>query len=392
MRLEPTLRAALFMILFFFTTVYEANAQTSQTPGSSPKTGKEACAFLETPALDESTFGTLSLEHQFNLIRDLRSRMADVLPKQKTKMEATRAAADKLLLEKKTLDERGAAIDTGGLRKTADEFEAKIAANRDKLRTAKAEEKDDLEREFQVLEGNKIGLTRYIEETKKLTERANKIPLELSVAEGSFERENSCLLYLQDLNNRIEQKTIELLIPASQKSNFRLYLSIIYAVIVLVLIGGFYGLAFIDPGMRTTIFAQQSGIQFITLFSLVIAIILFGVLEILADKELAALLAGISGYILGHVTTDRPVTASIPGNAPRAVSGTTIGFAAPDQITDSAGRFATFAVGNRIRISGTAHNDGVYAVASVSDGSIHTHEKTIQDEAAGNSVRISTLS
>jgi hypothetical protein len=392
MRLESTLRTALFIFLFFFTTLYEANAQTSQTPSSSSKTGKEACTFLETPVLDESKFGTLSLEHQFNVVRDLRSRMADILPKQKTKMEATRAAADKLLAEKKTLDERGATADTGELRKTADEFEAKITANRGKLGTAKPEEKDDLEREFQVLQGNKIALTRYIEETKKLAERANKIPQELNDAEGAFERENSCLLYLQDLNNRIEQKTIELLIPASQKSSFKLYLSIIYAVIVLVLIGGFYGLAFVDRGMRTTIFAQQSGIQFITLFSLVIAIILFGVLEILADKELAALLAGISGYILGHVTTDRPVAAPISGSAPRAVSGTTIAFAASDQITDSASLLATFAAGDRIRISGTAHNDGVYTAASVSDGSIRTHEKTIQDEAAGNSVRISTLS
>lgn len=55
--------------------------------------------------------------------------------------------------------------------------------------------------------------------------------------------------------------------------------------------------------MRREIFRGQAGIQFITLFSVVIAIILFGILGILEGKELAALLGGLSGYILGRVTT-----------------------------------------------------------------------------------------
>ena len=40
-----------------------------------------------------------------------------------------------------------------------------------------------------------------------------------------------------------------------------------------------------------------------------IAIILFGITNILAGKELAALLGGLSGYILGRVT-DRPTPAT----------------------------------------------------------------------------------
>ena len=42
--------------------------------------------------------------------------------------------------------------------------------------------------------------------------------------------------------------------------------------------------------------------QFLTLFSLVIAIILFGITQILEGKELAARLGGLSGYILGRTT------------------------------------------------------------------------------------------
>ena len=45
-----------------------------------------------------------------------------------------------------------------------------------------------------------------------------------------------------------------------------------------------------------------NGLQFMTLFILIIAIILFGILDIFLGSELAALLSGISGYILGKGT------------------------------------------------------------------------------------------
>jgi hypothetical protein len=48
------------------------------------------------------------------------------------------------------------------------------------------------------------------------------------------------------------------------------------------------------------IFRNDRGLQFITLFSLVIAITMFGLLNILEGKELSALLGGLSGYILGR--------------------------------------------------------------------------------------------
>ena len=67
--------------------------------------------------------------------------------------------------------------------------------------------------------------------------------------------------------------------------------------------------------MREAIFTGESGIQFVTLFSLVIAIILFGVLKILEGKELAALLGGLSGYILGRGSRSQR-DMSLPGNNP----------------------------------------------------------------------------
>jgi presenilin-like A22 family membrane protease len=66
---------------------------------------------------------------------------------------------------------------------------------------------------------------------------------------------------------------------------------------------GFFVVAFRDEHVRQEIFSGQAGIQFVTLFSLVIAIILFGIIDILEGKELAALLGGLSGYILGRSTS-----------------------------------------------------------------------------------------
>lgn len=62
------------------------------------------------------------------------------------------------------------------------------------------------------------------------------------------------------------------------------------------------------------IFSGQHGLQFITLFSLVISIAMFGVLGILEGKELAALLGAISGYVLGRVSAGEVQSAMrVPG-------------------------------------------------------------------------------
>jgi hypothetical protein len=83
---------------------------------------------------------------------------------------------------------------------------------------------------------------------------------------------------------------------------FKKVMSITFAVLIGVVILGFFALALKDEKLRETIFGGEGGIQFLTLFSLVIAIILFGITGILEGKELAALLGGLSGYILGRST------------------------------------------------------------------------------------------
>lgn len=107
----------------------------------------------------------------------------------------------------------------------------------------------------------------------------------------------------QNSKDQIERKMSDLIDIEKPKQSFKTSISLIFAGLVAGVIAGFFIVAFRDEKVRREIFSGQSGIQFITLFSLVIAIILFGITEILEGKELSALLGGLSGYILGRSAT-----------------------------------------------------------------------------------------
>jgi hypothetical protein len=114
------------------------------------------------------------------------------------------------------------------------------------------------------------------------------------------------------LEEEIKRKSAEITVllgtlsgQFSGEQSFRVWNSITFAILIAIVILGFFFLAYIDSGVRTAIFSGESGIQFVTLFSLIIAIILFGISGILEGKELAALLGGLSGYILGRNTSTR---------------------------------------------------------------------------------------
>ena len=101
----------------------------------------------------------------------------------------------------------------------------------------------------------------------------------------------------------------------SPEQNFRTNTSWVFAGLISAVIIGFFVLAFKDEVMRRAIFSGETGIQFLTLFSVVIAIILFGIINILEGKELAALLGGLSGYILGR-TSQRSAPPAAPPTTP----------------------------------------------------------------------------
>ncbi|HWX84127.1 MAG TPA: hypothetical protein VNZ48_11075 [Xanthobacteraceae bacterium] len=99
---------------------------------------------------------------------------------------------------------------------------------------------------------------------------------------------------------QIDEAIFNFLLVESNDKRYTLYSTIVFGIAVVIVIGAFFFVAYKSEAVRAAIFANDSGLQFVTLFSLVIAIILFGVLKILEGRELAALLGGLSGYILGR--------------------------------------------------------------------------------------------
>jgi hypothetical protein len=108
-----------------------------------------------------------------------------------------------------------------------------------------------------------------------------------------------------DRQGKVESAINTLLIPQTAENRFKLWITGAFAALVAIVILGFFAMAYADEKVRQAIFSGEAGIQFLTLFSLVIAIILFGMTGILEGKELSALLGGISGYILGRVTSPK---------------------------------------------------------------------------------------
>ncbi len=110
---------------------------------------------------------------------------------------------------------------------------------------------------------------------------------------------------------QVESKINELLNRDIVRQAFKEKVTLVFGGLVGLVIIGFFWVAVADAAVRKSIFGGGAGIQFLTLFSLVIAIILFGITSILEAKELSALLGGLSGYILGRgigKVDDQPVT------------------------------------------------------------------------------------
>ena len=90
------------------------------------------------------------------------------------------------------------------------------------------------------------------------------------------------------------------LAPEYKQQEFRITMSITFAVLIGALLVVFFTIVYLksDNNLSKELLSGN-GLQFVTLFVLIIAVILFGILGILQGSELAAILSGISGYILG---------------------------------------------------------------------------------------------
>jgi hypothetical protein len=134
-----------------------------------------------------------------------------------------------------------------------------------------------------------------------LKEKPEKEPL----AKSKLVELDARLHDIQLMRDEINEEMVRRIDLEGPQHDFKKAMSIAFAVLVGFVIAGFFWIASRDKEVRRDVFSGQAGLQFITLFSLVIAIILFGVIGVLEGKELAALLGGLSGYILGRTTAQR---------------------------------------------------------------------------------------
>jgi hypothetical protein len=117
----------------------------------------------------------------------------------------------------------------------------------------------------------------------------------------------------QSLLDVIDAEIVSLIDLSDADSQFKITISMTFAFLVLAIILGFFYIANSSRSIVESIFSNDSGIQFITLFSIVIAVILFGIIGVLEGKELSALLGGLSGYILGRGANNLPRDGTKPG-------------------------------------------------------------------------------
>lgn len=167
-----------------------------------------------------------------------------------------------------------------------------------------------IRREIVDLESSGARAKRDLEDKIRVTKTVEELRAAVRVGERK----------LADVETRIN----EILARDVVAQQFKGQISAYFAGVVALMILGFFGIAFFDPVVRNNIFSGQSGIQFVTLFSIIISIILFGITGILGDKELSALLGGLSGYILGKYGNETKNATTSPAVASTTLeSGTT---------------------------------------------------------------------
>lgn len=97
-----------------------------------------------------------------------------------------------------------------------------------------------------------------------------------------------------------EQTIYASLSPEFRDQDFRIWISLTFSGLIAVILFAFFMIIY--RRSDTSLYKQMlssAGLQFITVFVLIVTITLFGILNVLGGSELAAILSGISGYILG---------------------------------------------------------------------------------------------
>lgn len=260
-------------------------------------------------------------EKQFSKLRKERRDILEAIPKVKTEADALQVQVSALKTEKADLEQKLAATDPTEFESEVQRWKSRLEIeqkrldnlqkqqpagtedekNRQQQDIVDAQQRVDYLRERVEVASNEKSMRN--DERAKNENRLKDIASQLPALEKSLADKNKQLYELLEKQFLVEDAINVLLIPETARNEFKLYITAAFSILVACVIIGFFVVSWRDETVRRAIFSGQSGIQFLTLFSLVIAIILFGITEVLEGKELAALLGGLSGYILGRVTT-----------------------------------------------------------------------------------------
>lgn len=148
------------------------------------------------------------------------------------------------------------------------------------------------------VEMRKADIESRIQDLKGRQQRLTEVKAKQSIRKDELTKKQAQLV-------DVEERIGALLNVSTNQYFYRTGVSFIFASIVFFLVLKFFRVVETDDNVKLSIFSGEAGIQFITLFSIVIAVILFGILEILGANELSALLGGLSGYILGKTGPHR---------------------------------------------------------------------------------------
>ncbi len=245
------------------------------------------------PEKKEESSAQKKKDENFTELRDRRNKMLSEIPKLEQEIQKLQYQKDdfaRYTYQKQSYEQQ--------IKRDKEQ----IASLQEALKVATPAEKKTLQEQLKKRES---GL-KYDED------QIESYKLKLNYSEAKVKSINDDLDKKQKemARNRSELEAVETLISdmldvMRPKQDFKYNMSKIFAVLVAIVIVGFFAISFYDLDVRRAIFSGTAGIQFVTLFSVVIAIILFGIIDILEGKELAALLGGLSGYILGRATSEK---------------------------------------------------------------------------------------
>jgi hypothetical protein len=172
---------------------------------------------------------------------------------------------------------------------------------------------DDVSDEDEIIRLPRSVITERINLLKRGVAKCKKIENDLSVNLKNVKSD------IYKCRNQIDSA----LRPEYEQQVFRMVISAFFSLLILFLLAAFFIVVYKKSTDKLSEkLLGENGLKFITLFVLIIAIILFGILGILEGRELSAIISGISGYILGKgimpsntTNTPTPLNSNIPPTA-----------------------------------------------------------------------------